>query len=245
MTTLSDTAGNQEFGVLPDPVCDRVTAWVADAAATVGGAVTALRVRVTRPSASVGAVAQLNLTLDGQNLRTQATAPEPEEAGRRLIERYARQSTLLHRGLPPRPWPDATGAVTRDEPGYCGRSGIARSKAVVLERLDPVAAVQRLDALDHTAYLFSDSATGLDAVVYRGGPYGYRLARTAAAPPPRTKLRLVTNPAAARLLALPEARSRLSGTGDRFLFFTDAATGRGALLYSRYAGTYGLVRTAG
>jgi hypothetical protein len=52
---------------------------------------------------------------------------------------------------------------------------------------------------------------------------------------------LVTDSSAPPKLTLAGALMRLMAFGEPHLFFTDASTGRSALLYARYAGGYGLV----
>jgi hypothetical protein len=45
-------------------------------------------------------------------------------------------------------------------------------------------------------------------------------------------------------LALADAVSKMDELNHRFLLFVDAATGRGAVLYLRYDGHYGLIEPA-
>ncbi|MBK8294783.1 MAG: sigma 54 modulation/S30EA ribosomal C-terminal domain-containing protein [Solirubrobacterales bacterium] len=42
-------------------------------------------------------------------------------------------------------------------------------------------------------------------------------------------------------LTLEDARSQMDELNHRFMFFVDAATGHGAVLYLRYDGHYGLI----
>ena len=43
---------------------------------------------------------------------------------------------------------------------------------------------------------------------------------------------------------MAEAETRLEAFGQPFLFFVDAQTGRGNLIYHRYDGDYGLITPA-
>jgi Sigma 54 modulation/S30EA ribosomal protein C terminus len=61
---------------------------------------------------------------------------------------------------------------------------ITRRKPVVLLRGDPLEAVAVMDAMDYDVHLFTDAETGEDAVVYRAGPAGLRLARQRRMYPP-------------------------------------------------------------
>ena len=45
-------------------------------------------------------------------------------------------------------------------------------------------------------------------------------------------------------LDLADAVSKMDELNHRFLFFTDASSGRGAVLYLRYDGHYGLIEPA-
>jgi hypothetical protein len=46
-------------------------------------------------------------------------------------------------------------------------------------------------------------------------------------------------------LSLTEAAARLDASGQPFLFFVNAETGRGNVIYHRYDGHYGLIGPAG
>lgn len=99
--------------------------------------------------------------------------------------------------------------------------------------------------LDYDFYLFTDGGTGQDAVVYRSGPSGYRLAELdppTALCPPATPLTVSEQPAAR--LELPDAIDRLNLSGAPFLFYADRTSGRGRVLYRRYDGHYGLITPA-
>jgi len=212
---------------------DQVADWVVGTIATAGGEVAGLRVRL-EPAARGLTVGQVNLVCFDRALRVQAAAAHPEEVGLRLIERLARQVALFSRGWTPRPWPDPLAAPP---PNLECSPRVARHKIVQLAVTGVPEAVAVLDARDYQAHLFTDAECGLDAVVYRGSPGGYRLARTSAAAPgilPRAAL--ATSPRSAPLLTVGAACARLSEGAVPFVFFTDRATGRGALLYPRYAG---------
>jgi hypothetical protein len=144
----------------------------------------------------------------------------------------------------PRPWPDPTPRVLAG----ADDAVITRRKACLLLRGTPRQAVAMMDAMDYDVHLFTDAETGEDAVVYRAGPSGLRLARqcsmrhpamsdTAASPP----LQLTVNPHHTPILTEAAALCRLRDHGLPFLFFTDQATGRSRLLYLRYDANLGLI----
>lgn len=85
-------------------------------------------------------------------------------------------------------------------------------------------------------------------MLYRAGATGYRLAQlTPPGPhelaPFQLPLTISTQPAP--MLATGEAVARLNLLGLPFLFFLDADRGRGAVLYHRYDGHYGLITPSG
>jgi hypothetical protein len=87
----------------------------------------------------------------------------------------------------------------------------------------------------------------VDTVIYRAGPTGYRLAQLTPDPAwqPATEVPVTVSTQPAPWLDLPEAIERLGLTGLPFLFFADATTARGCVLYLRYDGHYGLITPAG
>lgn len=106
----------------------------------------------------------------------------------------------------------------------------------------PVAdAINELEALDYRFHLFTEAGTSQDCLLYRT-PAGYRLAQLGAKPVAAPGISL--SPQHAPRLNLGEAQERLELDGRPFLFFADRETGRGAVLYHRLDGHFGLV-TAG
>ncbi len=107
-----------------------------------------------------------------------------------------------------------------------------------------------MDAMDYDVHLFTDAETGEDAVVYRGGPSGLRLARqhrmfppgwSPSSPVSAPPVPLIVNSQPTLTLSETDAVDRLCDHRLRFLLFTDSGSGRGHLLYPRYNGTLGLI----
>lgn len=218
--------------------CAEVADWVAAAVRQTEGVGT-VRVRIRDVPGEELTVGQVNLVRDRCRLRVQAAAARPRHAGTLLIERTARQLHQTVQGFRPRPWPDP---MAGQQPGgRGGLGGITRRKQVRLETLTAQQALSELDARDQLAHLFTDADTGMDAVVYRGGPLGYRLARTTSAVPAAVLgTVLVTSPRPTPRLTEPEALARISIGTNPFVFYREPR-GRGALLYARYHGGYGLI----
>ena len=146
----------------------------------------------------------------------------------------------------PRPWPDPTRRMLTVPAGAV----ITRRKSVALQRATPSEAAAVMDAMDYDAHLFTDAETGEDAVVYRAGPSGLRLARQYHVFPPGwawspadagPPVPLIVNSRPTPTLAEETAVRRACAHGLRMLFFTDPASGRGRLLYPRYDGDLGLI----
>jgi hypothetical protein len=163
-----------------------------------------------------------------------------------VLARLDRQIESMCLPWRPRPWPDSTRRMLT----VGADAVVARRKSVLLQRLTPLQAVQVMDAMDYDAHLFTDAETGEDAVVYRAGPSGLRLARQRQVFPPGWSwssnlsvppVPLVVN--SRRTPTLTEATSvgRMREHDLRSLFFTDPTIGRGQLLYPRYDGNLGLV----
>ncbi|SDT82155.1 Sigma 54 modulation/S30EA ribosomal protein C terminus [Streptomyces sp. TLI_053] len=122
---------------------------------------------------------------------------------------------------------------------------IVRHKRPQLVWCSPDAAARTMDAMDYDIHLFTDPATETDAVVYRVGPTGYRLARTVAAgPPTRPAVPLTLSPCGAPELSEEQAVERLTAAELPHLFFAQPGSGRGRVLYRRFDGGLGLIAAA-
>ena len=121
-----------------------------------------------------------------------------------------------------------------------------RHKSYALARQTPDEAAAEADLLDYDFHLFTEKSTGEDGVIYRTAG-GYRLAlahpRTRRLGPVGSSIAVSEMPAPR--LAVAEAAARLEAAGQPFLFFVNAGTGRGNLIYHRYDGHYGLIAPAG
>ncbi|NNH71113.1 hypothetical protein HLB23_14770 [Nocardia uniformis] len=202
-----------------------------------------VRVRITGPNCGFGPMlVQVNLRVARTPVRIQTLIYGPGEA-LPVVLRLERQLLALRETWRQRSWPDPT-RLALDAPG-AGR--ITRRKAIALRADEPLTAAAAMDAMDYDTHLFTDSETGEDAIVYRAGPSGLRLARQHHVRPPRASAAasqpgaLVTNPRPAPALTETCAVERICDGGLPFLFYTDADTGRGHLLYRRYDADLGLI----
>ncbi|MFF8772294.1 sigma 54 modulation/S30EA ribosomal C-terminal domain-containing protein [Kitasatospora sp. NPDC015120] len=212
-----------------------------------------------------GVLAQVNAEVDGRRIRVQEAAADLGEALDRLADGLRARMTAVTAGWAPRPWPrrvrtralptaGGPGLPEDRRPAAVARAGlpyparpprIVRRKQAQLVWCSPDAAARTMDAMDYDIHLFTDPATETDAVVYRVGPTGYRLARTVAAgPPTRPAVPLTLSPCGAPELTEDQAVGRLAAAELPYLFFAQPGSGRGRVLYRRFDGGLGLIAAA-
>ncbi|MEV7187616.1 sigma 54 modulation/S30EA ribosomal C-terminal domain-containing protein [Kitasatospora sp. NPDC093102] len=226
------------FGGIPREVLAEGRARIAAASQSANALVEALKVKLSTTGS--GVLAQVNAEVDGRRVRVQEAAQDFTEAVDRIGDQLRRRIAAVTGTWKPRPWPRPV--QPGDTAPRDGARLITRVKSPSLVWCSPDAAIRTLDAMDYDIHLFTDPATETDAVVYRTGPTGYRLARTvAAAPPRRSTAPLTLSPVGARHLTDEQAVNRVEDAQLPFLFYADPATGRGRVLYRRFEGHLGLI----
>jgi ribosome-associated translation inhibitor RaiA len=219
------------------------------------------RVRLTHqpdPAVARPVCAQANLDVNGRLVRAQVAATSGHEAVDLLVERLRHRLARLarhweaRRGARPsaerHEW--RRGAEPIHRPPYYPRPveerQLIRHKSFTPARISPAEAAREMDQMDYDFHLFTEDEAGVDAVVYRGGSTGYRLARLASGPRwlGLSDVPMTLSPHPAPRLTVSEASDRLEVAGLPFVFFADASTGRGSVLYHRYDGHYGLITPA-
>ena len=219
------------------------------------------RVRLTHesnPAFDRPFVAQANVHLKNRMVRAQVAGRKAYEAIDRLRERL--QANLARHTLH---WNARRGGMPSAEPNewrrieepthrptYFPRPAeereVIRHKSFTPRRISPADAADEMEQLDYDFHLFTDEQTALDSVVYRGGSSGYQLQRLTGKPETAIDVAPIElNPQPAPGLTLDEARDRLELGGLTFVFFVDPDTKRGAVLYHRYDGHYGLITPSG
>jgi hypothetical protein len=200
----------------------------------------AARVRLSGGNCGGGPLlVQVNLRVCGAPARIQVPGRNPVAAIAAAEDRLRRQLHRLTTAWEAWPWPDPQ----RRALSAPGGGRIARRKSYRLTVGAPCQAAAILGAMDYDVYLYTDAETGQDAVVYRSGPTGLRLARQRSMRPPSmpTALPLTVNSRKVPILGVEQATDRLAEGWLPFVFFTDHHSGRGNLLYRRYDGNLGLV----
>ncbi|MEO3873836.1 sigma 54 modulation/S30EA ribosomal C-terminal domain-containing protein [Nonomuraea sp. B12E4] len=198
--------------------------------------------------------AQANIDVSGRLVRAQAVGESIHQAIRLLGDRL--RVRLRHAGgdgenLRGRRPEDADDEWRRSSPHrrplpYSPRIGgereIVRHKAYELAWATPDEAAFDMEQFDYDFYLFTEAETGQDSVIYHNRD-GYRLAQIVPMPHRLgpVSIPLTVSSVPAPVLSISEAVERLETTGMPFIFFADAGTGRGSLVYHRYGGHYGLI----
>lgn len=198
------------------------------------------------PAVERPATAQATVDVNGRPVRVHAAAATMQEAidllpdllrarferigGRREASRAPKAGRHPHRParrvLPP------------------GEREIVRRKTFAPDTQTPDEAAFDMDVMDYDFWLFTDAGTGQDAVLYRtDGGYRIALADPGADRDGPVAVPLTVSPHPAPRIGEQEAIERLEALGLPFLFFADAGTGRGKILYHRYDGHYGLLES--
>jgi ribosome-associated translation inhibitor RaiA len=206
------------------------------------------------PAVKRPASVQVSIDLNGRLVRAQAVGETmrvaTEQACDRLrvrMQRAARNWAAIRGGQPsrePGEWRHQSLPAPRLPyfPRPLGERAVMRRKSYATARLTPGEAAADTELLDYDFHLFTEKSTGEDAVMYRVGD-GYRLALAH----PRSRRLGPVDPCItvsklpAPRLPVSGATARLEATGQLFVFFVNAETGRGNLIYHRQDGHYGLI----
>ncbi|MEY9940163.1 sigma 54 modulation/S30EA ribosomal C-terminal domain-containing protein [Streptacidiphilus sp. MAP5-3] len=219
-----------------------------------------VRLSRTRQATGRPAMAEAVLAVEGGTVRAQVAADTMAEAIAVLRDRLDIQLSRMEWARRGHAAPDSDHSGITDwrqgiEPLRrptrvqlpADQRVISRHKDVALVRESIDQAAFTLETMDFDFHLFTESGSGQDSVLYRFGPGPFRLAQVAPDPegltPPTVQVTVLKS--AAPVLTVAEARASLDASDHPFLFFADPASGRGAVLYARYDGHYGLISPAG
>jgi ribosomal subunit interface protein len=208
------------------------------------------------PARQRPALGEATLDVNGTPLRAHVAAASLWEAVDMLDARLRRQLTQLEDRLRTRTHRVAVpgepgwrhGDLPAARPEYFPRPVedrmVIKRKTFALEPATPEQAVSDMELVGHDFYLFTDLATGQDAVVYvlPDGGYGLRVADGSAPETDAVPLTVVPGPAAD--MTEGQAVTHLDLGGDPFVFYVDTRTARGRVLYRRYDGNSGLITPA-
>ncbi len=211
--------------------------------------------RLGDPANARPAVAQASFDLNGEVVRAHVAARSMTEAIdllqlrlRHEIEHWKehREALRAETGMPGAgEW--RHGALATERPSYFDRPleerRLVRHKTFAGDAVSVDEAIFDMDQLGYGFYLFADVASGADSLVERLGDGSFRLERVdhLAEPIGPVASKVALAPAPAPVLSVSEAVERLNTSGERFVFFANASTGRGNACYRRYDGHYGLI----
>ena len=204
------------------------------------------------PALERPAVAKASLDVGGRPVRAHVAAETMPEAID-LLERRLRRNLVdpeeLMRGArngigvePSGAWHH--GGIPSERPEHFPRPPeereLIRHKTFTLSPLTPELAALEMHLLDYDFHLFTNVETDEENVVYRRADGTIGLAQITP-PTAGSSTAFPIDAAPAPPMLLEEAIERLNVSGERFVFFVDAQTRRGKLVYLRYDGHYGLV----
>lgn len=263
MTTFTtDAVQVRTEGAVPVTDADYARRRLVEALGVVRDPVLFARVRLTHladPAVERPAVAQLNVDVNGRPVRAQVARPTMREAVdaahdrlRERLQRAAGDWEAIRGGRPsdePHEWRHTSRPADRPPwfPRPVDDRRVVRHKAFGLARMTVDEAAFDMEMLDYGFHLFTEDGSGVDSVLYRTvEPPAYRLAQTEPRPDrvTRGRLAVTVSPVPAPSLDTDQAVARLDATGWPFVFYRDARTDRGCVLYHRYDGHYGLVSPA-
>ncbi len=226
----------------------------------IDGPISHARVVLTQeanPRIERGSRAEAEIGLNGPIIRASVADIEPMGAINQLAQRLERQlrnwvdrrTDIARRGRERAAGEWRHAGFSADRPRHFTRPPeereIVRRKTFAAHSLTPTEAAEEMEFLDHDFYLFSDAETGADAVAYHRdderlgviGPSGVGWSgETGGIVHEESRMSGPTE--------LAEAVTEMNAFNHRFMYFTNAETERGNVIYLRYDGHYGLIEPA-
>lgn len=243
-------------GPVPQAARSRAEEVVRDLAARASRPVIYAKVKLTadesRPP-NERHIAQAVIDVSGVVLRAQVAESAMIEAinmagkrlDRRLRELTRRRDNANARTPAAEPGTWRSGDLPSARPDFFPRSPsdreIVRRKTWAGDRTSITEALFDLYALDHRFFLFTDVSDGVDSVVYEEDGEVKLRRLTGDVPDGLQDFEIGVVEAPAPEMTDEQAADRVDSSNEPFVFYRDSATGRGAVLYRRYDGHYGLV----
>lgn len=220
-----------------------------------------VKLQESRPARDRPSVAEATFDVNGRPVRAQVAASDMFQAidllvdvlGRRLRkyqERQNREGRERYRTGEAADGEWQRGDLRANRPEYFDRPyderELVRTKSFGAVPTTVDEAVLDLEILGHDFHLFTEAGSGSDAVVfYKGGgtSIGLQLPEGVTGDPTEGAAAEVDLVAPAPTLSRTDAIERLESGNERFVFFVEEDTGRGAVVYRRYDGHWGLITT--
>jgi ribosomal subunit interface protein len=213
-------------------------------------------IQESNPRISLPARAEAEIDLQGKLIRARVAAPSMEAAIDDVTERLQRHvrryvERLITRKREP---PEARAGESSHRPASGPRPStfarpaaqrqIIRRKSFAFGPMSVDQAADALEDLDHDFFLFHDAETDADAIVYWRDDGLLALIEPASAHAADIRGPIHERNRFSSRIDLREAVAEMNALGHRFLFFENAASGRGNVMYRRYDGQYGLIEPA-
>ncbi len=190
-------------------------------------------------------VADADLRFRGRVLAAHAAGPTADAAAEAVVERLRRQlRRVVDADVALRNEPRTIEPALRPERSHKPpeEREIIRRRPYLDAPLSTVDAIDELLDLDVEFLLFTHVRTGEDVVMHRRDDGRFGLIFPAGSVLADEDDVVVPMPDRhGRPVALAEAREEMDLAEHRFVYFVDAADGRGKVLYLRHDGDYGLV----
>jgi ribosomal subunit interface protein len=204
------------------------------------------------PARQRPAIAEATLDVNGTFVRAQVAAEQMPEAvdlladrlRGRLVQKQERVRSR-HRWIgsaAEHEWRHGDLPTQRPEhfPRPAEDRQVVRRKTFALEPMTPDEAAFDMELLGHDFLLFTDLSTGSDAVVFRTDD-GYAVRGDVATAERASTATQIRFEGPAPTLTEADALQRLDVGNEPFVFYLDASSGRGRILYLRYDGHCGLI----
>ena len=121
---------------------------------------------------------------------------------------------------------------------------LIRRKSFAFASMSVEQAVGALKDLDHDFFLFHDADADADAMVYRGDDGALGLIKPPSAKPTEDRGAIHEKSRFSAPIDLATAIAEMNAFEHRFLFFENAETIRGNVIYRRDDGHYGVIEPA-
>ncbi len=245
-------------GAVDDGALDYARHRVGDLIDQIDEPVLFARVKLTvagDPARERPAIAQATIDIDGDLVRAHVAAHELREAvdllqrrlRDRLEHRAAHRRALRRSSGIPEPGEWRHGDLPEHRPDFFDRPReerqLVRHKTFAVDELTPDEAAYDMSQAGYDFHLFRDLASGQDAVLERLPDGSFQLTSldpsTIEPGPTAISLTVAAHPPATATVS--DAIELLDEASEPFVFFANATTGRGNVVYRRYDGHYGLV----
>lgn len=205
----------------------------------------------SNPSLERPAIAKATLDVGGRHVRAHVAAESMREAidllearlRRQLRTRAERDRERVHEGAVPTAGEWRHGDLPSHRPEFQPRAvaerEVRRVKSLAPTPLTAEQAAHEMTALSYDFFVFDDATSGAGSLLYRAedGRLVLMVQASDGTEPFEVDAR------SPERMTVDEAMALLSGNDNLFVFFSEPPSGRGAVLYRRYDGHYGLLTT--